>query len=156
MSNEALAHQLATTVSGSTNEEAALWLLAESGHWLDELDRVGLITRDPDSDRARVDWPGTAAQRYQLIGTDSEFQVLRIARALAHPDLGADFPHLSRLDETNRRLVLHAIAWAASGRAWAKQLRLLKGMRCGNCDRSLKGLEGADFTAHMRLHGINA
>ncbi|MCF1592474.1 MULTISPECIES: hypothetical protein [Streptomyces] len=153
MSNDRLAQQLAATAHPNTREEAAVWLLAESGHWLEELDRMGLISRDTDSGQARVDWPGTSSQRYQLIGTDAEFQILTIARALAAPELGADFPHLSKLDADNRLLVLHAIAWASAGREWAKSLRLLPGMRCGVCDRRLKGLEGADFVDHMRLHG---
>lgn len=146
-----LAHQLATTVSGSPGEEAAVWLLAEHGHWLPELKRVGLIMDSPDQEKARVNWPGTFSARDDLIGTASEHQVLDVARALAHPDFKVGLsPAL--LDEENRLAVLHAIAWATGGREWAKSLKLLGGIRCGTCDRSLTGRPGKDVVAHMRLH----
>ncbi|GAA1111984.1 hypothetical protein [Streptomyces javensis] len=146
-----LAHQLATTASGSWGEEAALWLLAEHGHWLPELHRVGLIMDGPDHDQARINWPGTESSQDDFIGTNSEHQVLSIARALVHQNFRVGL-NPSELDEENRLLVLHAIAWAAGGRAWAKSLGLLRGLRCGTCDRSLKSWSGKDVMAHTRLH----
>ncbi|WP_333745585.1 hypothetical protein [Streptomyces sp. IBSBF 2950] len=153
---DTLAQQLTNAAQGSPNREAAVWLLAEHGHWLPELQRAGLITARQVPDQADLNWGGTAWHTAELIGTASEFQVLGIARALVHPDLQTGLNDLTRLDEDNRRLVLHALAWASGGRAWAKSLRLLGGLRCGTCDRSLKGMAGKDVTAHMReQHGVN-
>ncbi|MEV8544564.1 hypothetical protein [Streptomyces sp. NPDC051572] len=149
-----LAHQLATTVTGTPREEAAVWLLIEHGHWLPELGRVGLISVTTDPDRARIDWARTATDVGDLVGTVGEHLVLRVARSLARPEHQTDL-NLSHLDESNRLLVLHAFAWAASGRAWAKSLGLLRGLRCGTCSQSLKGRTGKDVTAHLRLHGTN-
>jgi hypothetical protein len=113
--------RLAESAAGSWGPEAAVWLLAEHGHWLPELERDGLI----DSD-ARIDWEEVACQAGPrgLIGTPSELQVLGVAVALA-VTASTPLQNLASLDEENRRLVLTAIAWAAGGSDWAWSLRLV-------------------------------
>lgn len=116
-----LADLLAETAEGTWGKEAAVWLLNQHGHWIDELDRHGLI--ETDDEYAEILWKRIAT-RSTLIGTDSERQVLDIARALAAS--GSTFlQDLTSLDEQNRRLVLHAIAWAMGGRDWARTLSLM-------------------------------
>ncbi|MFJ9771160.1 hypothetical protein ACIRVF_07945 [Kitasatospora sp. NPDC101157] len=123
----ALAERLARTAAGTWGEEAAIWLLTEHGHWIEELDRLGLIGEQPmagGGTATLIRWR-QFTEDLRPVGTGSEIQVLNIARAPAWPDAATTFRSLASLDETNRRLVLHAIAWAAGGQGWAKSLRLL-------------------------------
>jgi hypothetical protein len=127
-----IATRLARTAAGSSQQEAAVWLLIKHFHWLPELSRNGLIdTEGVSDDYAVIDWEeaGCRADAHHLIGTPSELQVLFVACALASTDHTPLF-NLSSLDETNRRLVLHAIAWAAGGRAWADTLCLTSPDNC--------------------------
>lgn len=117
----------AATTYGDKRESAAVWLLTEHGHWLEELDRVGLIHTEADNPNyACVLWPQTATQCLlgpdsKLVGTPSEWQVLRIAcMVTGRHALG--MADLSSLDETNVRLVLLAIGSAARGQEWALRL----------------------------------
>ncbi len=112
---------LADTAHG-WGEHAAVWLLAAHGHWLPELARCELIG---DADGYRIQWAAIDGKLAQLIGTLSELQVLALARALAVPARAATLSDLTSLDEDNRRLVVHAVAWAAGGEQWALGLRVL-------------------------------
>jgi hypothetical protein len=119
-----LAERLAATASGNWNLEAAVWLLTEHGHWLPELHRRGLIDTGTEyPGYAEIHWRRSATTR-GLVGTDSELQVLDVARALAIRG-SAFLDNLTSLDEANKRLMLHAVAWAAGGQDWAKTLGLL-------------------------------
>lgn len=119
----------------SWRTEAACWLLAESGagrsHWPDRLQAAGLIMwedqPDEDWDLAFVRWKSLALEAARddhdpedgLYGTGAEWCVLRFASSLMTGnggDWGGDLP---RLDTTNQRLLLGALAWAAGGRAAA-------------------------------------
>lgn len=115
-----LAELLAATAAGTWGAEAAIWLLDQHGHWLPELDRLGLIRID-STGFSFIRWDEFAGVR--PIATGSEIQVLNVARALALADGASTFRNLASLDEQNRRLVLHAIAWGMGGRAWADTLR---------------------------------
>lgn len=120
-----LADLLMWTAEGTFGEEAAVWLLDQHGHWLDELDRLDLIRHD-STGYSFVRWDEFTEAR--PVGTGSEIQVLNVAHALATANGSANgvtsFRGLTSLDESNRRLVLHAIAWAMGGRAWARSLYL--------------------------------
>jgi hypothetical protein len=119
-----LADRLAATAAGTWGEEAAIWLLDTHGHWLPELERCGHIHTQP------ANWPsatvidGYVGDDHHLIGTPSEGQVLDIAMALYRGDTQTSLGQLTSLDEQNRRLILHAVAWAAGGRHWADSLNL--------------------------------
>ncbi len=120
-----LVDRLAATAAGTWGEEAAIWLLNTHGHWLPELDRCGHIHTQPANG-----WTATLIDDYvgddhYLISTPSEGQVLDIAMALYRGKTQTSLSGLTTLDEQNRRMVLHAIAWAAGGRHWADQLGLL-------------------------------
>jgi hypothetical protein len=125
-----LAERLASDAEGDWGAEAAIWLLTQHGHWLPELERASLLIRmSPNSDTwVRIDWARVAAEvllRHEgLIGTASEWQILAAASSLTgrHALSWADLPSL---DDRNKRLVLHAVAWAAGGREWAESLGLL-------------------------------
>ncbi|MGW1801682.1 hypothetical protein ACWCQN_38640 [Streptomyces sp. NPDC001984] len=124
----ALSARLGECAAGSWQEEAAVWLLASHGHWLEELQRTQLVIADADG-CSRIAWRQVTSACLSvgdgpLIGTRSEWQVLRLACVLTgrHALSLAD---LDSLDETNKRLALHAVAWAAGGRAWADSLALL-------------------------------
>lgn len=121
-----IADRLTATAAGTWGEEAAIWLLDTHGHWLPELDRCGYIAKVRAGTATIVRFREIYAEHTRLIGTRSEWQVLRTAADLA----GQPFDDwaardLNSLDEQNRRLVLHAVAWAAGGRHWADQLGLL-------------------------------
>jgi hypothetical protein len=124
-----LADRLAATAAGTWGEEAAVWLLTQHRHWLDALDRAGLIRTDPEYPGwAEINWSLAASAVLtrgdgSMVGTPSEWQVLAVACSLTgRHALG--WSDLASLDEHNRRLVLHAIAWAAGGRDWAGSLGL--------------------------------
>ncbi|MGW3246608.1 hypothetical protein [Streptomyces sp. NPDC001070] len=124
----ALGARLGERAASSWQEEAAVWLLATHGHWLGELQRTQLVIADTDG-QSRIAWRQVAsacltAADGPLIGTLSEWQVLRLACVLTgrHALSLAD---LNSLDETNKRLALHAVAWASGGRTWADSLALL-------------------------------
>lgn len=124
----ALGARLGERAAGSWQEESAVWLLAAHGHWLPELQRAALIHTDADG-RSRIPWRQVSsaclsAGDGRLIGTLSEWQILRMACVLTgrHALSLAD---LCLLDEANKRLALHALAWAAGGHAWADSLGLL-------------------------------
>jgi len=124
----ALGARLAERAAGSWHEEAAVWLLDAHGHWLDELQRTKLVVTDADG-RSRIAWRQVASACLSagdgpLIGTLSEWQILRMACVLTgrHSLSLAD---LNLLDEANKRLALHALAWASGGREWADSLALL-------------------------------
>jgi hypothetical protein len=122
---DTLATRLATHAHGDRGEEAAVWLLTEHGRWLPVLERAGLIHASDDHGTVVI-WSQAATQclirpNSGLIGTPSEWQVLAVACSLTgRHALG--WGELASLDETNVRLVLHAVAWAARGRAWADAL----------------------------------
>ncbi|WP_073947593.1 hypothetical protein [Streptomyces kebangsaanensis] len=123
-----LAARLGERAAGSWQEEAAVWLLATHGHWLPELQRTRLIIDDGNGS-SRIAWRHVASACLSsgdgpLIGTVSEWQVLRLACVLTGRHV-LSLANLSSLDEPNRRLALHAMAWAAGGRAWADSLALL-------------------------------
>lgn len=159
MQNTDLADRLAATAAGSWSEEAAVWLLTEHGHWLPELERCGLIDTVPwgvsDEMATSVNWERVNVTTGELVGTMSEWRVLRIAGALGGAQ-STQMYDLASLDETNRRLVLHAVAWAAGGLAWAKSLGLTRGLHCGTCHRNLTGVPGSEAIAHMRTHSVTA
>ncbi|MFD3455796.1 hypothetical protein ACFWVC_26910 [Streptomyces sp. NPDC058691] len=120
--------RLGERAAGSWQEEAAVWLLASHGHWLPELARAQMVIADGDS-QFRIAWRQVAsacltAGDGQLVGTLSEWQVLRLACVLTGRHV-LGLSDLASLDENNRRLALHAVAWAAGGRAWADTLDLL-------------------------------
>ncbi|MFF4504860.1 hypothetical protein [Streptomyces sp. NPDC001401] len=124
----ALCARLGERAAGSWQEEAAVWLLATHGYWLPELERTSLIVDDGDG-QSRIAWRQVAsaclsAGDGQLIGTLSQWQVLRLACVLTGRH-ALSLANLDSLDEPNRRLALHAIAWAAGGHAWAASLGLL-------------------------------
>ncbi|MEU9925111.1 hypothetical protein AB0H51_28150 [Streptomyces griseoluteus] len=117
----------------SWREEAACWLLAESGagrsHWPDKLQTAGLIDwedqPEADWDFAFVRWPALAQALATddpeggLYGTGAEQCMLRFACALMTGnggDWGTDLP---RLDHANQRIILGALAWAAGGQSAA-------------------------------------
>nr|WTB35222.1 hypothetical protein OG781_42335 [Streptomyces sp. NBC_00830] len=123
-----LAARLAERAAGAWQEEAAVWLLATHGHWLEELQRTELIHDDTDG-RSRIAWRQVASTCLSagdgpIVGTPSEWQVLRLACLLTGRH-ALSLANLSLLDETNKRLALHAVAWASGGRAWADSLALL-------------------------------
>ena len=115
----------------SQREEAACWLLAESGpgssHWPERLQDAGLLAwedqENEDWDLVFVRWAALAVVlAYQdhdpadgLYGTDSEWVMLRFACALMTGKGGDWAADLPGLDHTNRRIVLGALAWAAGG-----------------------------------------
>ncbi|MEU9405726.1 hypothetical protein AB0E08_08465 [Streptomyces sp. NPDC048281] len=115
----------------SWREEAACWLLAESGpgssHWPDRLQDAGLIIwedqPDEDWDLAFVRWEALAVDLKQkdhdpadgLYGTDPEWVMLRFACALMTGKGGDWATDLPRVDHANRRILLGALAWAAGG-----------------------------------------
>ncbi|MFJ1529693.1 hypothetical protein ACIOFV_14910 [Streptomyces mirabilis] len=124
----ALAARLGERAAGSWQEEAAVWLLAAHGHWLPELERTRLIQNDADG-QSRIAWRLVASACLSagdgpLIGSLPDWQVLRLACILTGRHT-LSLAHLSSLDEPNRRLALHAMAWASGGRAWAAILALL-------------------------------
>lgn len=120
-----LVAHLNTAAEGLDEQEAAIWLLAEHGRWLPRLDQQQLILRDPVGPYARIKWNRISQQwrngESKLTGTDIELQVLHIARAIA-TRAPTPLDGLGGLSETDTRLVLHAIAWAAKGQAWADAL----------------------------------
>lgn len=124
----ALAARLGERAAGSWHEEAAVWLLASHGHWLSELQRTRLIHDDAEG-QSRIAWRRVASACLSagdgpLIGTLPQWQVLRLACVLTGRHV-LSLANLSSLDEANRRLALHAMAWASGGRAWAASLDLL-------------------------------
>jgi hypothetical protein len=125
-----LAQRLARTAAGTWGEEAAIWLLTQHGHWIDELDRLGLIRDLSDDGWAVISWNQFNDESRRPVGTGSEIQVLNIARALAWSDAATPFRNLASLDQQNKRLVLHAIAWATGGRDWADTLCLASPDNC--------------------------
>lgn len=122
---------LSSAEGRSRREEAACWLLAESGagrsHWPDRLQDADLIAwedqPDEDWDLATIRWEALAEYlKYNqdpadgLYGTGAEWCVLRFACSLMTGrggDWGTDLP---RLDSSNQRLLLGALAWAAGGK----------------------------------------
>ncbi|MFB7575371.1 hypothetical protein [Streptomyces sp. NPDC056165] len=124
----ALGTRLGERAAGSWQEEAALWLLATHGHWLPQLQGAHMVADDGNG-QSRIAWRHVAsacltAGDGPLVGTTSEWQVLRLACLLTgRHALG--LANLNSLDEPNKRLALHAMAWAAGGRAWADTLALL-------------------------------
>ncbi|MFD8335600.1 hypothetical protein ACFV42_23515 [Streptomyces solisilvae] len=119
----------------SWREQAACWLLAESGagrsHWPDRLQEAGLLAwedqEDEDWDLVFVRWTELAHELAHddhdlaegLYGTGAELCMLRFACALVTGqggDWGVDLP---RLDPTNRRIVVGALVWAAGGESAA-------------------------------------
>jgi len=111
---------------GILRKEAACWLLAECGagrsKWPDALQEAGYITwthqEEEDWDLADVQWErlaGDLARSDPLYGTGAELCVLRFACSLVTGTGGPWGDDLPRLDHTNRRLVLGAIAWASGG-----------------------------------------
>jgi hypothetical protein len=122
-----LGARLGERAAGSWQEEAAVWLLASHGHWLPELERTRLIIDDGNG-QSRIAWQQVAsaclsAGEGQLIGTLAEWQVLRLACVLTGCHV-LSLANLAALDEPNRRIALHAAAWAAGGREWAATLGL--------------------------------
>ncbi|MEU3342248.1 hypothetical protein [Streptomyces sp. NPDC006668] len=124
----ALCARLGERAAGSWQEEAAVWLLATHGHWLPELQRTRLIDTDADGE-SRISWRNVAiaclnAGDGQLTGTVEAWQILRLACVLTGRHV-LSLANLFVLDEQNKRLALHAMAWAAGGRVWAASLGLL-------------------------------
>lgn len=123
-----LATRLAERAAGAWQEEAAVWLLAEHGHWLPELQCTQLVIADATG-HSRIAWRQVAvaclsAGDGPLIGTLAEWQVLRLACLLTGRH-ALSLANVSLLDEPSKRLALHAVAWASGGRAWADSLALL-------------------------------
>lgn len=122
-----LTEALTAAAHGNQAESAAVWLLTEHGHWIDGLQRAGLIHIEPGNPGyASIIWQQVATQCLlgpdaQIHGTPSEWQVLRIACMLTgrHALSLAD---LTSLDNVNVRLVLLAIGSAARGQEWAMSL----------------------------------
>lgn len=118
---------ITATAYGDKREAAAVWLLTEHAHWIAELHRTGLIHTEADNPAyASIIWQQAATQCLlgpdaQIHGTPSEWQVLRVACMLTgrHALSMAD---LTSLDDTNVRLVLLAVGWAARGQQWAMGL----------------------------------
>lgn len=124
----ALAARLGERAAGSWQEEAAVWLLASHGHWIPELERTRLIHNDGEGQH-RIAWRLVASACLSagdgpLIGTLPEWQVLRLACVLTGRH-ALSMANISLLDEPDKRLALHAMAWASGGRAWAASLALL-------------------------------
>ncbi|REE61470.1 hypothetical protein BX257_4049 [Streptomyces sp. 3212.3] len=124
----ALATRLGERAAGSWQQESAVWLLAAHGHWLPELERGQLVAVDGDG-RPRIAWRLVASACLSagdgpLIGNLAEWQILRLACLLTGRH-ALSLSDISSLDEHNRRLALHAIAWASGGRQWAESLGLL-------------------------------
>ncbi|MGW1626308.1 hypothetical protein [Streptomyces sp. NPDC002172] len=124
----ALCARLGEKAAGSWQEEAAVWLLATHGYWLPELQRTRLIYTDTDGE-SRISWRNVAvaclnAGDGQLAGTAEAWQVLRLACVLTGRHV-LSLANLYALDEQNKRLALHATAWAAGGHQWAASLGLL-------------------------------
>jgi hypothetical protein len=129
----------ATLVSSAESrtwrEQAACWLLAESGagrsHWPDRLQEAGLIDwedqPEADWDFAFVRWPALtqvlATDDHDpedgLNGTGAEWCMLRFACALMTGKGGDWGTDLQRLDHANQRIIHGAIAWAAGGQTAA-------------------------------------
>jgi hypothetical protein len=125
-----LADRLTDTAAGSWGEEASIWLLDIHDHWLPELERCGMIRTDADlPDYSAINWSLAASAVLTrgdnpLIGTTSEWQILAVACSLTgRHALG--WGDLSFVDGPNKRLVVHATAWASGGRAFADQLHVL-------------------------------
>ncbi|MEU5181108.1 hypothetical protein AB0G49_13760 [Streptomyces longwoodensis] len=127
-----IAGTLTSSAEGrSLREQAACWLLAESGagssHWPDRLQDAGLIDwedqPDQDWDLAFVRWDALARvlatdehdPEDGLVGTGAEWCMLRFACALMTGKGGDWGTDLQRLDHANRRIILGALAWAAGG-----------------------------------------
>ncbi|PBC71555.1 hypothetical protein BX265_6165 [Streptomyces sp. TLI_235] len=123
-----LAQRLADTATGTWGEEASTWLLDIHDHWIPELDRCGLIRQQPTASgdtATTINWAINTNQT-PLIGTQSEWQILRVAADLAGKPIDDWFTQdLTSLDHENKRLALHATAWASGGRAFADSLGLL-------------------------------
>ncbi|MFK0106471.1 hypothetical protein [Streptomyces sp. NPDC091217] len=124
----ALCARLGERAAGSWQEEAAVWLLVTHGHWLPELQRTHLIYTDADGE-SHISWWNVAAACLnagdgQLAGTAEAWQVLRLACVLTGSHV-LSLAYLYTLDEQNKRLALHAMAWAAGGHEWAAGLGLL-------------------------------
>ncbi|WP_324787155.1 hypothetical protein [Streptomyces sp. H51] len=124
----ALCARLGERAAGSWQEEAAVWLLATHGHWLPELERARMVIDDGD-DQFRIAWRHVAAACLNagdgpLSGTMEQWQILRLACVLTGRHV-LSLANLFTLDELNRRLALHATAWAAGGHAWATSLGLI-------------------------------
>lgn len=116
----------------SQREQAACWLLAESGafesHWPDRLERAGLLAWEVQDDKGwdlvYVRWVALEEQLKStdhdpydgLYGNDAEWCMLRFACSLMTGKGGEWGPGLSSLDANNRRILLGAITWAAKGR----------------------------------------
>jgi hypothetical protein len=121
-----LAARLAETAAGTWGAEAAIWLLDAHDHWLPELERCGYIAKVTAGRNTIIRFRAIDPDRASLIGNRAEWQILRVASDLAGQPIDGWFADaLHTLDEPNRRLVLHAIAWAAGGRDWADSLGLL-------------------------------
>jgi hypothetical protein len=123
---------LVSSAKGRTwREEAACWLLAESGagesHWPDRLQEAGLLSwedqESDDWDLVFARWPALAEilafkehdPADGLCGTDAEWCLLRFACSLTTGkggDWGTDLP---RLDRSNQRILLGALAFTAGG-----------------------------------------
>lgn len=116
-----------TDSATTQGQKAAIWLLDQTG-WLPRLEPKHIAREYTDPDDLD-DFSLTMYVQYGMAlsdipGSPAERQILRIAGALAHEEL-AHLDDLSSLDENNRRLTLHAIAWAAGGRQWAESLQLI-------------------------------
>lgn len=102
---------------GDYADEAAVLLLSNFGHWLPQLQSVGLITlvQDVEGPWARIDWPELDATLCSgiLFGSSGELRVLHAAASIADGrpvDLG---DLAGGLDRRALILVLAAIAHAA-------------------------------------------
>lgn len=125
----------------SWREEAACWVLAESGAgrscWPDRLQEAGLLAwetqEDEDWDRVFVRWSALAHTLAftehdaadGLHGTGAEWCVLRFACSLMTGEGGDWGADLSRLDHSNRQILLGALTWAAGGEKAAHPYILL-------------------------------
>ncbi|WP_327594960.1 hypothetical protein [Streptomyces chartreusis] len=113
---------LRQTADGNPGMTAAVELLAAHAIWLPRLVQLPdvLIADGETGEVYDLDWPAlaTAAQAPALPGSGSELRVLALAASLASDASVRLGDAVSGLDDTNLRLVLHAIA-TANGRPHA-------------------------------------
>jgi hypothetical protein len=106
---------------GDYSDEAAVLLLINSGHWLTQLQDVGLITLDGNVDGrgvwAHINWPAldAALRTGTITGSDTQRRIPEAAASIADGH-SVDLGDLAAgLDRRARSLVLAVIVHAAGG-----------------------------------------
>ena len=111
---EELEQRLAAWASGSTETEAAVELLIETGYWLTRSDFVERALRT-EGDSVSIDWIAATLVAENVQCSRGERFVLRLACSLAEPAHVVAMSEISALDGRNLKRVLEALHTAKFG-----------------------------------------